>query len=371
MKLTLLDMTQSILSSLSSDEVNSISDTTESLQVAEIIRQTYFNMISRVGITDHNQLIQLDPSIDVTIPVLMYIPEGIGSLTWLKYFNNNVNNSSSTGDHDINTDIIPANTWSTTSITSNTIALGTQTFTVSSSSLDVLDGQTVIAESGTSSMTGTLTSYIGTTLILDITSIIGSGTFSSWVISSNDDANVVPGYEYVTILPVRQFIDMVNGFNPSETDVSSFTFNDTSNSYPGAFTFYYKNDKTPSYCTILSNYYVIFDSYDESVDSTLQSSKTLAEGSVIPTFTMSDSFTPNLSEEQFPLLLNEAKSLAFFELKQMVHQKAEQEAKRGWSKVQKSKNIIDRPSSFDALPNFGRRSRYHYMRTFNDSFSQN
>jgi len=39
MKSTVLDMTQSILSGLGSDEVNSISDTTESLQVAEVINK--------------------------------------------------------------------------------------------------------------------------------------------------------------------------------------------------------------------------------------------------------------------------------------------------------------------------------------------
>ena len=58
MKYTLLEMTQDILSNMSSDEVNSISDTTESLQVATIIKQKYFDLISRVNRPEHDQLIQ-------------------------------------------------------------------------------------------------------------------------------------------------------------------------------------------------------------------------------------------------------------------------------------------------------------------------
>ena len=44
-KLTLLDMTQDILSDIDSDEVNSISDTPDSLQVAGIIKSSFYDMI--------------------------------------------------------------------------------------------------------------------------------------------------------------------------------------------------------------------------------------------------------------------------------------------------------------------------------------
>lgn len=285
MKRTLLDLTQSILSSLGSDEVNSISDTTESMQVAEIIRTTYFNMISRIDPTVQQQLIQLQPSLDSTSPVLMYVPAGIGKIEWLKYFNNHaVGSSGSSGfRHDLN---------------------------------------------------------------LDVTS------------SGGAIATPPPGYEYVTILGVQQFLDITNGFNPTETNVHSFTFKDNNNNYNGNYTFYYKNNKQPQYCTILSDYYVIFDGYDAVTDDTLQANKSMAYGQIIPTFTMADSFIPNLDENTFPLLLNEAKSLAFFELKQSPHAKAEQEAHRGWSSVQKDKSVVNKPSYFDSLPDFGRQGWY-------------
>lgn len=281
MKMTLLDMTQQILSSLSSDEVNSIGDTAESLQVANIIKTTYYNIISRVELTKHQQLIQLDPSLDTDAPVVMYIPDGISRIEWIKYFNTNILNDANGYDHDINVDIIP---------------------------------------------------------------------------TGNPDQPPIPGYQYVTILPIQQFLDMTDSFNPSMSNVESFEFTSNHNGYPGQFNFYFKNDKQPQFCTILSNYYVIFDSYDYTQDDTLQAHKTQLLGEVIPVFKMEDNFIPSLDDSQFMLLLNEAKSLAFFELKQSPHPKAEQESRRGWSKVQKSKSVMENPSYFDALPNMGRKN---------------
>lgn len=284
MKLTNLQYVQSILSSLGSDEVNSVSDTTESLQVLECLRTTYFNIISRTDLPEQTQIIQLDSSLDNTIPVIMYVPAGVGQISWIRYYDSN--------------------------------------------NLPDTDGTNHIHD-----------------LNLDVTS--SGGTISS----------PPPGYKYVNILPFQDFIEYTQGFNPENTEVSTFTFTDTKNNFPGTYTFYYRTDRTPTYCTVLSDYYVIFDSYDSVVDSTLQSSKTMCSAEIIPAWSNDDSFIPNIDETQVPLLLNEAKSLAFYELKQMLHQKAEQESKRQWSSVQKDKSLVNRPTYFDALPDFGRRGR--------------
>ncbi len=45
MKYTLLEIVQEILSDMDSDEVNSIDDTTESEQVATIVKSTYLSMM--------------------------------------------------------------------------------------------------------------------------------------------------------------------------------------------------------------------------------------------------------------------------------------------------------------------------------------
>lgn len=372
MKYTLLELTQDILSSLSSDEVNSISDTTESVQVATIIKQKYFDIVNRVPLPEHEQLVQLTAATDPDQPVLMYVPEGVADIKWLKYFDTNVLDGVSNAQiHDTNVDIIPP--WSTTSVTSVIIGLGSKVFTVASAGLAITAGNSVlVTHDASNTMSGTVTSYVGTTLTLNITAITGAGTYTAWdIIQDTSNVNTAPGYLYVTILPNEQFISMVNSFNPTETGVESFTFTGNNTGFTGSYNFYYRTDRQPCYCTILSNYYVIFDSYDNTQDSTLQSSKTMAWGRIVPHWSMVDNFIPDLAEEQFTLLLNEAKALAFYELKQQPHQLALQESKRGWSTVQKNKAVTNRPTYFNELANFGRRSGVYYgTRGFGNGYSQ-
>lgn len=59
MRTTLLSMVQSILSDMDSEDVNSISDTVEAQQIASVIQDTYFNLISAREIPEHKQMLQL------------------------------------------------------------------------------------------------------------------------------------------------------------------------------------------------------------------------------------------------------------------------------------------------------------------------
>ena len=88
MKMTLLQMTQDILSAMDSDEVNSISDTVESMQVANIVRRTYYDILSRTGLPDQHDLFELNPSNDNTKPTLMYRPASCIGIDWVKYQTN-------------------------------------------------------------------------------------------------------------------------------------------------------------------------------------------------------------------------------------------------------------------------------------------
>lgn len=72
---------------------------------------------------------------------------------------------------------------STTSSSSVLIGTGSKTFTVAAG-LGFVIGMTLrIANSSTNYMTGEVTSYSGTTLVMNITSVAGSGTLASWNIS--------------------------------------------------------------------------------------------------------------------------------------------------------------------------------------------
>ena len=73
---------------------------------------------------------------------------------------------------------------------------------------------------------------------------------------------------------------------------------------------------------------LIFDSFDSSVDSTVQSNKILARAYVTPEFLFEDSFIPDLPEEAFAALVEETKSRVSLKLNEVQDVKSEQEANR-------------------------------------------
>jgi hypothetical protein len=86
MKYTLLQLTQIILSSLDSDEVNSITDTVESQQVVKIIKTVYGDIAGQHNPGEGYTLFGLDPSGDSSKPTIMYLPTSIvQSVSWVKY----------------------------------------------------------------------------------------------------------------------------------------------------------------------------------------------------------------------------------------------------------------------------------------------
>lgn len=84
-KMTLLDMVQDILSDMNSDEVNSITDSTESLQVAQIIKTSYYNIIDGKDFPFLYELFQLETSGTSSRPTHLQLPETIIDLSWIKY----------------------------------------------------------------------------------------------------------------------------------------------------------------------------------------------------------------------------------------------------------------------------------------------
>lgn len=87
MEQTLLEIVQHILSSMDSDEVNSITDTVESLQVANVVKGVYIDIVSRIDLPERYYLFELNASGDADLPIIMYLPDGAQSLLWVKYDN--------------------------------------------------------------------------------------------------------------------------------------------------------------------------------------------------------------------------------------------------------------------------------------------
>lgn len=85
MKLSLLDITQKILSSLDSDPVNSIDDTVESIQVADIVKESYYSLMAERDWPFLQQLGQLEGLADLSNRTKMRIPEDVNKIKWVKY----------------------------------------------------------------------------------------------------------------------------------------------------------------------------------------------------------------------------------------------------------------------------------------------
>jgi hypothetical protein len=254
MRYTLLEMTQSILSSMDSDQVNSINDTVEAQQVASVIKNAYYDIISPLNLPELYDFFELTATSSVT-PTVMTLPTNVMQLDWIKY---------------------------------------DQT---ESASKDYLK--------------------------LDYVDLVSfTGTMHS-IVSTEDN--------------VDTFTLLTNG---SDT-VEFLCYNDV---FPTKYTTF--NDNT-----------IIFDSYNKEFDAFLQKNKTLCWGQLIPAWSNTDGFIPDLDPKQFTLLLNEAKGQAFIEMKQQVNAKAEKRARRGWINSQKTKRGINGLSNgrTGSSYNFGRK----------------
>ena len=103
-------------------------------------------------------------------------------------------------------------------------------------------------------------------------------------------------------------------------------------------------DRMPTYYTSFDDLHVVLNAYDASIDTTLQESKTRAYGTVYPTFTIADSFVPDLDDTMMPYLLAEAKSTCFSLFKSGSDPKIEQAARRLKSFVQNDMYRTKRPN---------------------------
>lgn len=206
-KKSLLDIVQNILNAMDADPVNSISDTVESLQVAEIVRETFEDLMSQRDWAFLRTYSQLTGLGDTSNPTTMQMPEGINLIYWIKY-------------------------------------------------------------------------------------------------NKSDVAYLDP----------KEFKDLVDGRNVDNDNVDTAGF---------------ITDQMPQYWTSFDDKYIVFDSYDSAVENTLTSVKSYVYGVKVPTFTMSDTFIPDIPEKFFPTLLAEAKSTCFINLKQQANAREERKAQRG------------------------------------------
>lgn len=224
MKKTLLELVQSILAKIESDNVNSISDTDESDLVTTLVIDTYWDMIADNVIPDNYEVFRFTGIADSTRPTHLLMPADVSEVCTFKY---------------------------------------------------------------NKSEDGTTTDY-----------------------------------RDVHWKDPRDFLDHVMRRNSEDANVLGVTTLD--NSVP---LLVYSN-KHPTYFTSFDNEYVVCDSYDSTVDTTLQTSKTLAYGEIIPTVTRSDSFQFDMDQKYFPMLLSECITRASFSMKGLADPIMDRQARR-------------------------------------------
>lgn len=168
-----------------------------------------------------------------------------------------------------------------------------------------------------------------------------------WATTENPEINLTD----VHPLPLHDFLATVLALNSTEPDV--FTYTQVIDGQ--VMTFLGKNSRGPRYYTTADDRTILFDSYDASMDSTLQAEKSLAFGQKNFPWQSVDTFVPDLDERQFALLFNEAKSMCFAELKQSAHPKAEEKSRKHWINQQSGKTKVPLQTAHMRGPNYGRK----------------
>jgi len=250
MKMTLLDIVQDILSDLDSDEVNSIDDTTESMQVAQIVKSTYFAMMSNRNWPHLRKSLKLTNAGTPSRPTHMYVKDDLKELSTLFYDIRKVDSEKRE---------YKEMKW-----------VEPDAFLRKSSSLD--------------------NTKENVTLVEDTT-----------------------GVELLIL-----------------------------------------NDKAPERFTSFDDKTLIFDSYDKDVSDTLLGNRVQAMGYVMPDWEQVDEHIPDLPQEAFTALLEEAKSRCFIKLKQMADPTADAEARKQQRWLSRKAWVVEGGIKY---PNYGRKRR--------------
>jgi hypothetical protein len=248
MKKTLLEIVQDILFDMNSDQVNSIGDTIEATQVANICRSTYELMIVGQDWPHTMRLFRVASSADNTKPSHMFIEDQVANIEWVKY-------------------------------------------------------------------------------------------------DCRESADAPKSYKTIEWKEPQDFLTFVMSRDPSRDNVETVI------DYHGTPLFII-NDHAPEYYTSFDDTHLVFDSYNASVDTTLQHSKTQAYGKIIPEWDTRDDFVPDLPAKHFPAYIAECKSTAFLRIKEVADAKSEQHARATRSFLHREKR---RGTNGIRYPNYGRK----------------
>ena len=151
-------------------------------------------------------------------------------------------------------------------------------------------------------------------------------------------------YEDVDYLEPLDFIQKTNSRNLDKANVEEIV------DFDGA-RFQIFNDTQPKYYTSFDDKFIVLDSYNKNIESTVQGLNSQVYLYTIPSWVTDDTFIPDLPLESFPALLAEAKSVASFKLADVADSKAEQQSVRQQKRLSVNGWAVKGGINF---PNYGR-----------------
>ena len=154
-------------------------------------------------------------------------------------------------------------------------------------------------------------------------------------------------YQKIVYKSVEDFINLSDGRSSSDTDISQVVNIDSNTKI------IIGKVAGPNFWTSFDDEYIVFDSYDSTVESTLQSSKSLCYASVRPTFTVADDFDPDLPENLFNMLYTMSLARAFANQRQTLNPKAERQENR--VRIRGQRNKWREARMINTGPDYGRR----------------
>ena len=132
----------------------------------------------------------------------------------------------------------------------------------------------------------------------------------------------------------EDFIELTMGRDSSATSTSEITD-------PSGVILFIKNNIAPSFWTSFDGEYIVFDSYDSSIDSTLQQSKNMCQCVKETVFTLEDNFIPDMPSKMFPAFIQEATRVCSLYFKE---QPSANDERRAFRSLANMKNKSSRSS---------------------------
>lgn len=157
-------------------------------------------------------------------------------------------------------------------------------------------------------------------------------------------------YQNITYLGPEAFINICNARDNTDTTNNKVVTLD------GNVSLVVDKLTAPSYWTSFDNEYIICDSYDSTLESSLQQSKTQAYVDYGPVFTMEDTFVPALPENLEQLFYRTAENMSYSLFKQAVNPKLERKEHDLRVRTQRNKErLANKQNTRFGSADYGRR----------------